>query len=76
MKQKLIIELDEKATQNYLKWLEPVKQHCADTNCEFPGFSLKIDVLPAIEEVAYGIDDDGLTELGDVKVKLVKFQEH
>ena len=72
MKQKLIIELSEEATENYLKWLEPVHQHCADTDCEFPGFTLQLDILPSIHEMAYGKDDNGLTELGDINVSLIK----
>ena len=75
MKQKLIIELSEQATANYLKWLEPVHQHCAEADCEFPGFSLQLDILPSIEELVYGKNGDKLTELGEVNVKMVKFQE-
>lgn len=71
MKQKLIIELSEQATANYLKWLKPVHEHCAQANCEFPGFSLQLDILPSIEELVYGINGDKLTELGEVNISLV-----
>ena len=71
MKHKLIIEFDYDTTENYLKWLEPIHQHCADTNCEFPGFSLKLDIYPTISEIAYGIDKNKLTELGNVNLKLI-----
>ena len=71
MKQKLIIELSEQATANYLKWLEPFHEHCAQANCEFPGFSLQLDILPSIEELVYGKNGDKLTELGEVNISLV-----
>ncbi len=71
MKRKLIIELDSETTENYLKWLEPIHQHCAEANCEFPGFSLKLDIYPTISEIAYGVNEDKLTELGNVSLKLV-----
>ena len=71
MKQKLIIELSEEATENYFKWLEPINQHSADTNSMPGGISLQLDILPGIVETVYGKDNDGLTELGDINVSLV-----
>jgi len=75
MKQKLIIELSEQATENYLKWLKPIHEHCAEADCEFPGFSLQLDVLPSIQELIYGKNGNKLTELGEVKIKMEKYQE-
>jgi len=73
MKQKLIIELSEEATEKYLQWLKPQYEHSAGTNCIFPGFFLELSILPNIEELIYGKEQDGeLVELGEVSLKMVE----
>ena len=73
MKQKLIIELSEQATQKYLEWLKPKYEASAASNCIFPGFYLELSILPSIEELIYGKEQDGsLTELGEVNLKMIE----
>jgi len=75
MKQKLIIELSEDATEKYLQWLKPQYEHSAGANCIFPGFFLELSILPNIEELIYGKEQDGeLVELGEVNLKLLEYE--
>ena len=76
MKQKLIIELSEQATKKYLSWAKSMAEASAHANCMPPGLTLQIDILPSIMETAYIKNNDELIELGDVNVRLVKFQQH
>lgn len=76
MKQKLIIELSEQATKKYLSWGRSMAEASAHANCLPHGLTLQINILPTIVEIAYIKNNDELIELGDVNVRLVKFQQH
>jgi len=71
MKQKLIIELSEEATEKYLKHMNFLAEYCAQSNCEHPGVSMQIDFLPGIEEVISIKNNDELNEIGDVTINLI-----
>ena len=62
-------------TEKYLQWLKPQYEHSAGTNCIFPGFFLELSILPNIEELIYGKEQDGeLVELGEVNLKLLEYE--
>ena len=75
MKQKLVIELSEEATEKYLKHMTFLSEYSAEYHCLFPGFYLQIDYIPGLEEVISIKEGDELKELGDVTLNLININK-
>jgi len=73
MKQKLVIELSEIATENYLKWARDKVTAHVDADVEPCGVTISISIGPThYGSDAYVHDGDDFIDFGEAKVNLVE----
>lgn len=76
MKKRLVIELSEEATENYLKWSAAKVEAEVDEDCEPSGSIISICIGPAhYGSEAFGYTGQRLVEFGDAEAKLIDIKE-
>ena len=73
MKQKLVIELSEQATKNYLSYVRKQVQGEVESCCEPSGSTISIQIAPEpYDSCVYVYQGDTFIEFGGADIKLVE----
>ena len=71
MKQKLLIELSEEATEKYLYYANRMLEAEISADCEPSGSTIVIEMAPSPEDCSVYLMDNGI-DIGEAKVNLIE----